>query len=262
MAVAVPVLPVARASAPRHRRFSCLVLLLIPAGLFTVCGGCLVIGTIVQSQAEKAARKALEQADKDYAEGRHEEAITAYKRHYSSSFKKPTVLKRIVEHEAGKGNEKEAREWIGKGIDANLEVTCDGPAARLPVEVKKAREEEAAARAKEAARKRAEEAKRREEQANEYEKNGLVLLKDTLRGEGTDHGHGLVTGKITGEVVNRRNRKLSYVQVTVSLYDDSGVQVGSALANVNGLEAGGKWKFEAVTAVRFAKFKVSDLTGF
>lgn len=92
----------------------------------------------------------------------------------------------------------------------------------------------------------------------EYEQNGLVLLRKTLQGKS-----GELTGEITGTVINRRNRKLRYAQISFNLYDDSGAQVGTALANVNGLEPGGKWKFKATAfGTDFSTYKVNELTGF
>jgi hypothetical protein len=68
---------------------------------------------------------------------------------------------------------------------------------------------------------------------------------------------------ITGRVRNNTDRKYGYVQITFNLYDDAGSQVGSTMANVNNLEPGGIWAFEALVLEQRAKrYKVSDLTGF
>ena len=120
-------------------------------------------------------------------------------------------------------------------------------------------ERERNARAVEATRERAAvmaaEAARKAEE--EYDLNGLVLLRKTVKGTRGQFG-----GAITGQVVNRRNRKLSYVQITFLLYDESGAQVGNALANINGLEAGGTWKFNASTfGTDFSSYKFNELTG-
>ena len=37
----------------------------------------------------------------------------------------------------------------------------------------------------------------------------------------------------------------SYLQIEYNLYDADGAQIGTALANINNLKAGGTWKFEA-----------------
>ena len=92
----------------------------------------------------------------------------------------------------------------------------------------------------------------------EYEQNGLVLLRKTVRGKRNEFG-----GEITGEVINRRKHKLSYAQIQFNLYDDSGAQVGTAMANINGLEPGGKWKFVAHSlGTKFSTYKINELTGF
>jgi len=68
---------------------------------------------------------------------------------------------------------------------------------------------------------------------------------------------------ITGRVKNNTSRELSYAQIQFNLYDASGAQVGTAMANVNNLEPNGIWKFEAVCLednFKTAKFK--ELTGF
>ncbi len=92
----------------------------------------------------------------------------------------------------------------------------------------------------------------------EYDATGLVLLLKSVEGKTTQFG-----GEITGTVVNRRARTLNYAQITFNLYDDSGAQVGSALANINGLEPDGRWNFKATSfGTKFVKYKFSKLTGF
>jgi hypothetical protein len=56
-----------------------------------------------------------------------------------------------------------------------------------------------------------------------------------------EYGFTTITGTVKNEGGN-----LSYAQITFSLLDSSGAQVGSALANINNLRAGGRWKFEAM----------------
>lgn len=98
----------------------------------------------------------------------------------------------------------------------------------------------------------------------ELDFNGLVLMWKTVSGsQGALLGGTMLGGTITGIVENRRPRKLSYAQISFSLYDDSGAQVGTAIANINGLEPGSKWKFEAISfGQEFTKYKFSELTGF
>lgn len=63
-------------------------------------------------------------------------------------------------------------------------------------------------------------------------------------------------------MVNRRARTLSYAQITFNVYDASGAQVGSALANINGLEPGARWNFKAVSFTKGTTYKFSKLSGF
>jgi DNA-directed RNA polymerase subunit RPC12/RpoP len=89
-------------------------------------------------------------------------------------------------------------------------------------------------------------------------KGGLVLLNETLKGTTNQFA-----GEITGTVVNEGNKTLNYAQIQFNLYDDSGAQVGSAVANINGLEPGGRWNFKAVTFTnKWKTFKMFKLSGF
>ncbi|MBE6822839.1 MAG: zinc ribbon domain-containing protein [Ruminococcaceae bacterium] len=72
-----------------------------------------------------------------------------------------------------------------------------------------------------------------------------------------------VNAKITGSIVNKTDKEYGYLQVEINLYDASGAQLGSTLANVNNLEAKGTWKFEAYALKDGVKtVKVKDVTGF
>lgn len=131
----------------------------------------------------------------------------------------------------------------------------DAIAAEVAAMNAKNREEQMAAKA-EADRKAAVIAAARAEE--ELDVNGLVLMLKTVSGTNGDFG-----GTIKGVVENRRSRKLNYAQITFNLYDKSGAQVGSAMANINGLEPGGRWKFEANSFGKdFSRYKFSELTGF
>jgi len=87
--------------------------------------------------------------------------------------------------------------------------------------------------------------------------NGLVV---------TDHAS--TTGDyglryVTGTVVNQSKKNYGYAQVQINLYDDAGAQVGSTMANVNNLAAGGTWKFKApILEDACKKYKIKDVTGF
>jgi|GEM_PF-910866 len=68
---------------------------------------------------------------------------------------------------------------------------------------------------------------------------------------------------ITGKVKNNSGKVLSYVQIQFALYDKSGSQVGTALANTNGLEPGNTWSYDAIgMASNVSKFKVINLSGY
>ena len=70
---------------------------------------------------------------------------------------------------------------------------------------------------------------------------------------------------ITGTLTNNTDNEVSYIQVEYNLYDASGAQVGTALANTNNLQPGGTWKFEAIGTVspdQVASFELMDVTGF
>lgn len=68
---------------------------------------------------------------------------------------------------------------------------------------------------------------------------------------------------ITGTIKNNTNKQYSYVQVTFNLYDADGAQIGTALANINNLEANGTWKFKAIgTTEKPASYKLAEITGW
>lgn len=68
---------------------------------------------------------------------------------------------------------------------------------------------------------------------------------------------------IYGTVVNHNDRQFSYVQVEFNLYDNDWNQVGSTIDNINNLEPGGTWKFEAIIAEPTAKnYKLKDVSGW
>jgi len=69
---------------------------------------------------------------------------------------------------------------------------------------------------------------------------------------------------VVGTVKNNTDKQYSYVQVEVNLYDASGNQVGSTMANVNNLEPFGTWKFKApISQGRIAQnFRIKDVSGW
>ncbi len=71
---------------------------------------------------------------------------------------------------------------------------------------------------------------------------------------------------IEGSIKNNTNKQYSYVQVTFNLYDTDGAQIGTALANINNLEANGLWKFKAIGSLgngkSVATYKLMEITGW
>lgn len=71
---------------------------------------------------------------------------------------------------------------------------------------------------------------------------------------------------IEGTIKNNTDKQYSYVQVTFNLYDSDGAQIGTALANINNLEANGLWKFKATGSYgngkTVASYKLMEITGW
>ena len=70
--------------------------------------------------------------------------------------------------------------------------------------------------------------------------------------------------KVVGTISNNSDKAIEgYIQVTFSALDADGANVGDCLANANTVDAGGKWKFEAICSgsnIATARFK--DISGF
>ncbi|MGB4107839.1 MAG: FxLYD domain-containing protein [Alphaproteobacteria bacterium] len=70
-------------------------------------------------------------------------------------------------------------------------------------------------------------------------------------------------GKIVGTLKNTTGREYGYIQIEFNLYDAGGNQVGSTLANINNLEPGRTWKFEApVLTGEATEAQVKNITSF
>jgi hypothetical protein len=67
---------------------------------------------------------------------------------------------------------------------------------------------------------------------------------------------------ITGAIKNNCGKSFSYVQVTFKLTDESGAVVGTALANVNNLDAGETWKFKAHGFTPSKQYRLDVITAF
>lgn len=72
--------------------------------------------------------------------------------------------------------------------------------------------------------------------------------------------------RITGLAKNVSGRNLSYASVEFSVYDESGYNIGTAVANVNNIAGGDTWRFEAVlldfSETRPVSFKLADITAW
>ena len=68
---------------------------------------------------------------------------------------------------------------------------------------------------------------------------------------------------VNGTIKNNTDKQYSYVQVTFNLYDSSGAQIGTAMANINNLEGNGTWKFKAIGGTEnAASYKLAEITGW
>lgn len=69
---------------------------------------------------------------------------------------------------------------------------------------------------------------------------------------------------IEGTIKNNTNKEYSYVQVTFNTYDENGAQLGTAIDNINNLEANGVWKYKAIamTSDKVASYKFVEITGW
>lgn len=83
--------------------------------------------------------------------------------------------------------------------------------------------------------------------------------------QGTTDKYGM-SYTIEGTIKNNTDKQYSYVQVTFNLYDSDGAQIGTALANINNLEANGVWKFKASGSFgngkTVASYKLMEITGW
>lgn len=68
---------------------------------------------------------------------------------------------------------------------------------------------------------------------------------------------------IVGKVRNNTSKTYSYASVEINLYDKEKAQIGSTLANINNLEPGAIWKFEAVILEEnVASYRIKEISGF
>ncbi|MDE6505374.1 MAG: FxLYD domain-containing protein [Clostridia bacterium] len=71
---------------------------------------------------------------------------------------------------------------------------------------------------------------------------------------------------ITGVAKNISGQNISYASVEFSVYDASGNNLGTALANINNLGEGDTWRFEATLfsfpSTRPTSFKLVEINGY
>lgn len=88
----------------------------------------------------------------------------------------------------------------------------------------------------------------------------LVILKPI---DATADSYSLT---ISGTAVNGSESNYEYVQITFGLYagpNGTGAKVGTAVANISGLESGQKWRFEAIGSAEDASsFDIQDTTAY
>jgi ABC-type multidrug transport system fused ATPase/permease subunit len=89
----------------------------------------------------------------------------------------------------------------------------------------------------------------------------LVGGMDAVSGEIDNYGY----LRITGTLKNLTEKKFTYASVDFIVYDESGAQIGTALANMNYWEPGGTWTFEAVCFTQIeggCTYKLTEVTAF
>lgn len=71
---------------------------------------------------------------------------------------------------------------------------------------------------------------------------------------------------IGGTIKNNTDKEYSYVQVTFNVYDADGAQLGTAIDNINNLEANGVWKYNAMfmgsDVENAVSYKLVEITGW
>lgn len=95
----------------------------------------------------------------------------------------------------------------------------------------------------------------------EVKKSGITkgLDVESFNFEAGEYG----TQTITGILKNNSSKQYSYVQLEFNLYDGAGIQVGSTIANVNNLEPGASWKFNApILDSEAVSAKLKGITSF
>lgn len=111
--------------------------------------------------------------------------------------------------------------------------------------------------------KNAETGKTAETSSTSTEKKEKFTLQEGHKGNTDEYG---MSYTIEGSIKNNTDKQYSYVQVTFNLYDTDGAQIGTAMANINNLEANGLWKFKAIGSLgngkSVASYKLMEITGW
>jgi hypothetical protein len=102
------------------------------------CGGVLALGVVVVvviaflvNQSVKRQAESLVEADRLLQAGKTDEAVAKYKDGYGAAGdRKAEVIRRIVDFEAGKGNNAEAKKWVERGLSDKLVLSFDSPGGR------------------------------------------------------------------------------------------------------------------------------------
>lgn len=69
--------------------------------------------------------------------------------------------------------------------------------------------------------------------------------------------------KLQDIIKNNSGSDKGYIQISFTLYDADGNNIGTALANTNNLKDGGTWKFEAIALENDVKsFELDEVSGF
>ncbi len=83
--------------------------------------------------------------------------------------------------------------------------------------------------------------------------------KYTVSSELTNNGW---SNYVEGSLVNKTDKKYGYIQITFTLYDQDGSNIGTALANAKDLGPGETWKFKAISTVteEVGSYKFSEIS--
>lgn len=91
--------------------------------------------------------------------------------------------------------------------------------------------------------------------AVEQKKSDFELLSSNFRKDGN-------IKYVVGRIKNTSGKNLSYVQVSINLYDRNGNQIGSTLDNVNNLANNSIWSFKAIVLDEKAyKYEIVEVFG-